>query len=67
MGKNIFDLTGKVAVVTGGTSGIRRANARGLPQAGPPLRPPTPPSASHRRGRAGPSATSTPSRDRVWP
>lgn len=34
MGKNIFDLTGKVAVVTGGTSGIGLAIALGLADAG---------------------------------
>ena len=34
MGKNIFDLSGKVAVVTGGTSGIGLAIALGLADAG---------------------------------
>ena len=34
MGRNIFDLTGKVAVVTGGTSGIGLAIALGLADAG---------------------------------
>lgn len=34
MGKNIFDLTGKIAVVTGGTSGIGLAIALGLADAG---------------------------------
>ncbi|GAA3767752.1 SDR family NAD(P)-dependent oxidoreductase [Terriglobus aquaticus] len=34
MGKNLFDLTGKVAVVTGGTSGIGLAIALGLADAG---------------------------------
>ncbi|WP_419803846.1 SDR family NAD(P)-dependent oxidoreductase [Terriglobus sp.] len=34
MGKNIFDLSGKIAVVTGGTSGIGLAIALGLADAG---------------------------------
>ena len=34
MAKNIFDLTGRVAVVAGGTSGLGRAIAIGLAQAG---------------------------------
>jgi NAD(P)-dependent dehydrogenase (short-subunit alcohol dehydrogenase family) len=33
-GKNVFDLSGRVAVVVGGTSGIGRALALGLAQAG---------------------------------
>src|SRR6476646_10034656 len=34
MGHSAFDLTGQVALVTGGTSGLRRAIAVGLAQAG---------------------------------
>jgi NAD(P)-dependent dehydrogenase (short-subunit alcohol dehydrogenase family) len=34
MAQNIFDLTGKVALVTGGSKGLGKAMARGLVEAG---------------------------------
>ena len=34
MAKNFFDLTGRVAVVIGGTSGLGRAIATGLAESG---------------------------------
>ena len=35
--KNLFDLTGKVAVVIGGSRGLGKGMARGLADAGAPL------------------------------